>query len=193
MTQSQLQALLADLASGDDDRAEAASALLASMPGEALTPLQLMSREGGTEERWWALQTLAQFEQADPTWFAPQLNDPSDELRAAAALALWHHPSPACADRLAELLDDPSSMVTTLASNALIAIGPEAVPPLLDRLQNGSPQARIQAARALAEIRDPRSIPALMDSLENGSAVVKHWAGQGLDNMGLGMVYFNLD
>ena len=193
MTQPELQALLVDLTSGEDDRAEPASVRLANMPEQAQSSLQSMLKAESEETRWWALQTLAQFEQADPSWFAPLLNDPSEEIRAAAALALWHHPAPAYAERLADMLDDPSSLVTSLASNALIAIGPEAVPTLLSKLQGGSPQAKIQAARALAELRDPRAIPALMDSLENGSAVVKHWAGQGLDNMGLGMVYFNLD
>jgi len=193
MTQAELQALLKDLASGEDALAEPASVQLAGIPTEAFPALQQMLQEGGVETRWWALQTLAQFEQADPAWFAPLLDDPAEEIRAAAALALWHHPALAYAGRLSDMLDDPSSLVTSLASNALIAIGSEAVPALLDRLREGPPQAKIQAARALAEIRDPRAIPALMDSLENGSAVVRHWAEQGLDNMGLGMVYFNLD
>jgi HEAT repeat protein len=193
MTAKDLDGLLEDLTSGDDARAEPASVQLAAMPEVSLPALRQLTSDAGVESRWWALQTLAQFEQPDPAWFIPLLDDPAEEIRAAAALALWHHPTSACVGRLSQSLDDRSSMVTTLAANALIAVGPEAVPVLLDKLQNGSPQAKIQAARALAEVRDPRSIPALLDSLENGSAVVKHWAGQGLDNMGLGMVYFKLD
>jgi HEAT repeat protein len=47
----------------------------------------------------------------------------------------------------------------------------------------------LEAARALAEIKDPRAIPGLMKALETDSALLQYWVGNGLDKLGLGMVY----
>ncbi len=81
-------------------------------------------------------------------------------------------------------------MVASLACHALSNIGKDAVPELILEMENGSPSARIDAARALAAIQDPRSIPVFMAALSNGSELVKFWAEQGLENMGAEMVYF---
>lgn len=81
-------------------------------------------------------------------------------------------------------------MTARLACNALIAIGSEAVPSLIEILRNGVSHARLQAARALAKIGDPRAIPALMEVLQTDSAISTYWAEQGLDKLGLSMVYF---
>jgi len=43
--------------------------------------------------------------------------------------------------------------------------------------------------RALAEITDHRAIPALMAALDDESVMVQHWAEEGLERLGLDMVY----
>jgi HEAT repeat protein len=49
--------------------------------------------------------------------------------------------------------------------------------------------ARIQALRALAEIRDHRAIPVMMQVMGEESALLQHWAKEGLERLGLNMVY----
>jgi len=41
----------------------------------------------------------------------------------------------------------------------------------------------------LAEIADHSAIPALMSALEDDSVMVQHWAEEGLERLGLDMVY----
>jgi HEAT repeat protein len=58
-------------------------------------------------------------------------------------------------------------------------------------MENGSPQARIEAARALGFIGDARAVPQLFKALDGDSAILEYWADQGLERMGVGMVFFN--
>jgi HEAT repeat protein len=88
-------------------------------------------------------------------------------------------------------------MVASLAVNALVKIGSPAVPALIDVVKlrpepgegNAPQSARIQALRALAEIRDHRAIPIMMKVMGEGSALLEHWAKEGLERLGLDMVY----
>jgi HEAT repeat protein len=80
-------------------------------------------------------------------------------------------------------------MVSSLAVNALVKIGNAAVPSLIDIVKNSRQSARIHALRALAEIRDHRAIPVMMKVMEEDSALLQHWAKEGLDRLGLDMVY----
>jgi HEAT repeat protein len=80
-------------------------------------------------------------------------------------------------------------MVSSLAVNALVKIGKPAVPALIDVAKAGLRSARIHALRALAEIRDHRAIPVMMKVMEEDSALLQHWAKEGLDRLGLDMVY----
>jgi len=56
-------------------------------------------------------------------------------------------------------------------------------------VKNASQSARIHALRALAEIRDHRAIPLLMQVIQEDSALLQHWAKEGLERLGLDMVY----
>ena len=80
-------------------------------------------------------------------------------------------------------------MVSDLARNALVAIGKPAVPSLLEVPKDAPQRARINALRALAEFADYGAIPALMAALEEDSVMLKHWAEEGLERLGLNMVY----
>jgi HEAT repeat protein len=43
--------------------------------------------------------------------------------------------------------------------------------------------------RALSEIGDHRAIPVMMKSLSEESALLQYWAQEGLNRLGLNMVY----
>lgn len=183
-----LPRLLADLTSGDDVRAEAAAARLSAFPVSALDPLLCAD---DVDARWWALRALAGFPTGEEvvSRLVAALNDDADEIRQCAALGLAHHPHLQAIVPLIGALASADSMTAHLARHALIAIGAEAVPALIETLQNGEFSARLEAARALAEIGDPRAIPALMAAMQTDSALSTYWAKHGLEKMGLGMVY----
>jgi HEAT repeat protein len=190
---SDIKQLLADLTSGDDELAERAIPQLVALDEEAVRYLLELSKAGSEDIRWWSLCALAHMEKVNPAWFIPGLQDSSAAVRESAAMALCTNPHKSVVPQLINSLDDPDGMVATLAANALIGIGKDAVPELISVFENGSPSARPEAARALAEIRDPRVIPVFMKSLDNESLVTRHWAEQGLENLGVGMVYFAPD
>jgi len=188
---SDLAKILADLSSGDDGLAEKAVAMMIDL-GRIGIPELLKLRESKDEDtRWWAYCALGQMQDADVKWFIQGLKDTSPEVRESSAMALCHNPHPAATSQLITALSDPDRMVATLAGNALIGIGKEITIGLIKVMEEGSPAAKIEAARSLAEIKDTRAIPALMAGLENGSEMVKFWSEEGLQNLGVGMVYFN--
>jgi HEAT repeat protein len=76
-----------------------------------------------------------------------------------------------------------------LAGNALVAIGSPSVPGLLEVLKDAQQSARIQAMRVLAVIRDHSAIPAMMQVMDEDSVFLQHWAKEGLERLGLNMVY----
>ena len=80
-------------------------------------------------------------------------------------------------------------MVSSLAVNALVKIGKAAVLSLIEVVKNSPQSARIHALRALAEIRDHRAIPVMIKIMDEDSALLQHWAKEGLDRLGLDMVY----
>ncbi len=188
---SELQTLLNDLQSGDDLRAENASAQLPSYGAAAFSALKILRQSPDADIRWWAVRTIAQFpnsaELVEELLIA--LSDESNEVRQCAALAIASHPDPRAVSPLIQLLFSPDGMLSGLAAHALIRIGKPAVSELIETAQSGTPSARIEAVRALSEIRDVRAIPVLMKIIEQDSLVSRYWAEQGLNNLGLGMVY----
>ncbi len=122
-------------------------------------------------------------------WLIDALDDPSCEVREAAALALTAHPSQDAVPGLIRALGDTEGMLGTLAMNALTEIGEPAIPALLDAYQNAQPKAQIQIMRTLAEIRDHRAISLMLKATEDDSAMVNYWAKEGLERLGLNMVY----
>ena len=74
--------------------------------------------------------------------------------------------------------------------NTLVKIGKDSVPELIEGFKDKTSQsARILALRALAELRDPRAIPIMMQVMEEASVLLQHWAKEGLERLGLDMVY----
>ena len=181
--------LLADLTGGDEERAEAAALRLAGLGEAALPALEELLRSADADQRWWALRTIGQFAAPPVELLLRGLEDGSADVRAAAALALAAHPAGQAAPALAAAIRDEDNLVGMLAVNALVAIGKPAVPVLLEAYPASNPRGRIQTMRALADIRDPRSIPLMMKAIEEQSALLRFWAEQGLERLGLDMVY----
>ena len=200
---SSLQDLLSDLTSGSETRAEKAVPALIELGDEAIPALLDLTRSSDVDHRWWALRVLAQSPQAQAEWLVPFLTDPAREVRQCAALGLAIKPDESATTSLVRALSDEDSMVSSLAVNALVKIGKAAVPALIDVVKpnpegsstaphgegNAPQSARIHALRALAEIRDHRAIPVMMKVMEEDSALLQHWAKEGLDRLGLDMVY----
>ena len=186
---SALQDLLSDLTSGNETRAEKAVPALIELGEEAIPALLDLTRSSDVDQRWWSLRVLAQLPQSQVEWLVPFLSDPAREVRQCAALGLAIKPAESAVSSLVQALSDEDSMVSSLAVNALVKIGSASVPPLIEVVKTASQSARIHALRALAEIRDHRAIPVMMKVMEEDSVLLQHWAKEGLDRLGLDMVY----
>jgi HEAT repeat protein len=184
--------LVAELASGDETAAEAAVAMLAQRGEAAAEVLELLDSRD-VDHRWWAVRSLAALPAPQTEWFTRALGDEAAEVRAAAALALAAHPHADSATALVTALNDEDNLVAVMAVLALSKVGEAAVPPLLDAYASAAPRGRIHIMRALAELRDPRGIRLMMDSLEGKSAALQYWAQEGLERLGLNMVYLKPD
>lgn len=184
-----LDELLADLTSGDESRAENAVPGLVGLGEDAFPALRDLLKSTDADQRWWALRTLAQSPQARTQWLLPLLDDSAPEVRQAAALGLCSHPDESAVRPLVRALSDEDMMVSDLARNALVVIGKPAVPFLLEVPKDAPQRTRINALRALAEIADYGAIPTLMAALEEDSAMLQHWAEEGLERLGLNMLY----
>lgn len=186
---SVLDELLADLTSGDETRAENAVPALVDLAEEAFPALRDLLMSNDDDQRWWALRALAQSPRARTEWLLPLLDDASPEVRQAAALGLCGHPDETAIRPLIRTLSDRDTMVSGLARNALVVIGKPAVPYLMEVPGDAPQRARIHALRALAEIGDYAAIPTLMAALDEDSAILGHWAEEGLERLGLNMIY----
>lgn len=187
---STLQDLLNDLISGDEERAEDAVASLVESGEDAIPALMDLTHSSDVDTRWWALRTLAQSPHCRTEWLVPFLeNDPSPEVRQCAALGLAGRADESATQPLVRALNDADSMVGSLAMTALVKIGKAAVPSLIEVVKSGKQSARILALRALAEIKDHRAIPIMMNVMGENSSLLQHWAKEGLDRLGLDMIY----
>jgi hypothetical protein len=181
--------ILEELFSGEDERAAAA----AGQVQEVDLPALLEALRGhNPDARWWAVAALGHLPGAAAT--AALVNVAADKdasVRAAALHALGQRTSPEAVTPLLFALNDDSEYLARLATEALIRIGRLAVPGLIQALRHDAqPRVRVNAARGLAAIADPAAIPALMGALEDESALVQHYADEGLEKLGVGMVYF---
>ncbi len=187
---SVLENLLNDLTGGDEERAEKAVVSLVELGDDAIPALLDLSHSSDVDTRWWALRTLAQSPLCRTEWLIPFLEgDPSPEVRQCAALGLAGKADESATQPLLHALNDPDGMVGSLAMTALIKIGSAAVPSLIETVKEGKQSARILALRALAEIKDHRAIPIMMKVMGEDSSLLQHWAKEGLDRLGLDMIY----
>lgn len=181
--------LLAELTSGDDERAENAIPAIVSLGAAAVPALLDLTHSADSDSRWWAVRALAASPHTRTSDLIPFLSDSNSEMRAAAALALSHHPGEEALSVLTQTLRDSDPLTAGLAANALVKLGGAAVPSLVEAAGAGPMNVRILALRALSEMRDHRSIPVMMKCIQEESAVLGYWAQLGLERLGLDMVY----
>jgi HEAT repeat protein len=182
--------LLHALTSADEMQAEQASDALIQLGETAIPALLELTHSPTADSRWWALRTLSQSPLSSTEWLIPfLLTDSAPEVRQCAALGLGIKADESAVSYLVRALSDGDNLVASLSANALIQIGKVAVPSLIEVVQTGKASARIHALRALAEIRDHRAIPVMMKVMEEDSALLQHWAKEGLERLGLDMVY----
>lgn len=186
---SDLHTLLADLLGGDELRAEESVAGLIALDDQALPALREAVRSADVDGRWWIVRALAELPCVRTEDLLPFLEDSAPEVRQAAALGLGASPTESAIPGLVRALYDPDSMVASLAANALSRAGTAATPPLLEVLSEAPQVIRILAMRALSELKDHRAIPVMMKALDDDSAVIQHWAREGLERLGLDLVF----
>ena len=184
-----VQDLLNDLTSGDETRAEGAVSALLEEGEEAIPALLEMTKSDDADKRWWALRVLAQSPHSRTEWLLPFLNDPAADVRQCAALGLSLKPDESTTESLIRALSDEDRLVSNLAVKALVKLGKAAVPALIENVKGGSQSSRILALRALVEIKDHRAIPVMMQVMNEESALLQYWAKEGLERLGLDMVY----
>lgn len=186
----ELDELLETLVSGDDDSREAAAIALGRFGAAAAGPLAALLAGPDADARWWAARALAEVGTAGAVPpLLEALGDPVPDVRACAALALGRIGDGAGAPALAERLGDESAFVASVAADALSMIGEPAVGALAEKLQDESAHARLLAVRALARIKSQSAIGPLFGVLEDPSYLVRYYAREALEALGVGMVF----
>ena len=112
-----------------------------------------------------------------------------ERFRAALALAGLQQRHPAAVrpllPRLADLLADDDGLVRQSAADALSQCGDAAVDALAGALNSEHEGVRVRAAAALHRIGTLASAPALYHHLEDSNPLVRHYAYETLDRLGL--------
>jgi HEAT repeat protein len=197
VSKAELDELLAILVAGDDEARETAAQSLGSHGSDAVERLAYLLSDDSADARWWAVRALAETKEegAIPP-LIDALGDDDPDVRACAALALGRMGlSDAPADTitratavLASCLADQSAFVASVAADGLTMIGEPAVSALADMLTEGQPHARLLAVRALARIKSLEAIGPLFGALDDSSYLVRYYAQEALEALGVGMV-----
>jgi hypothetical protein len=168
--------LVAEFTCGSDQRAELAALQLSAAGSQGLEILAELLEDQNPEVRWWATRSLADIHN---TVAVPLLlntiNDTDSGVQQCAALALRGQPDAQSIPQLVSLLGAEDRLLSRLAGDALIAIGEEAVPALIEVMDSGPQPAQLEAVRALASIGDTRAIPALINLVKaqtNQAAII---------------------
>jgi HEAT repeat protein len=119
----------------------------------------------------WVLYTIGGSLAVEPLINA--LQDEYAKTRRYAVWALGYLQAAEAIPYLVEALNDPHDKVRFDAGVALVKIGGEAVVALLDALYYGSVRARMQAAAALAWLKDERALAALTEALGDPNSEVR--------------------
>jgi Uri superfamily endonuclease len=186
---SEMDGLLQVLVSAGEDAREEAALALGRFGAAAAERLAAILASGDADARWWATRALAEAGPEGVPVLTTALRDQDPDVRACAALALGHTGDGSAADALAEGLGDESAFVASVATDALSMLGEPAIEALVVRLGAEKPHIRLLAVRALGRIGSERVIGPLMGVLEDESYMVRYYACDALEALGVGMVY----
>jgi HEAT repeat protein len=187
----EIEALLVDLTSGNDQRAEKALSHLAQMGEVAFESLLELLDSPDPDHRWWAVRSLSHIN--NPLAgenLHRALSDSDLSVRYCAALSLRFSPFPEAIPTLIEALESTDRLFARLASDALTAVGEEAIPALAEALRSTTAASRGEAARALAKMQNPKALSVLYEAIDDPSSIVQHWVEDGFERLGVGIVFF---
>ncbi len=184
-----VERFVAAVAAQEDATAEALVPLL----GDAdRVLLHEMAVSEDLDRAWWGIRALEGVGNEESiAILRRRLHDPVADLRAVAAMALGtlHERHPAAVnpalDRLAALLGDDNGQVRQAAVTGLSLCGDDAVPVLADALESEAEGVRVRAATALHHIGTMATAPSLYHHLDDPNPLVRHYAYETLDRLGL--------
>lgn len=195
-----VEALLAALAAGDDEAAEAVAHACTGR-SDLIPALRPLLADADPDRRWWAVRVLALAGGPEAAALAAaRLADPDEATRCAAALALGQLRAVASIPALAAALADGSGWVRDAAADALAMIGEPALPALLAALADPRDGVRVRAAMGLRKLVTPAlagltlsayppqfgpALAALFQALNDPNRLVRHNAYEALDRLGL--------
>lgn len=187
----ELDTILIELTSGDDERAEAVMYRVASLGETAVDSLLALLESPSSDHRWWSTRALAALDHSRAQdGLQRALRDDDPDVRQCAALGLRLNPTSSAIPVLLNALHDTDRLVARFAADALTAIGSSATQALSLSMESPDPAVRVEAVRALAAIEDPHATHALFAALDDPSPLVCYWAEHGLERLGVGMVFF---
>jgi HEAT repeat protein len=187
-----IQTLLEDIASGDEGRAQRAIQAMAGRPIDSLPYLERLLASENEDARWWAVAALSYFPpEMAGHHLVEALEDPAVPVNQCALIGLQQQPHVEALPGLVRLAGDLNALTARLAGGALARLGEEAIPALGEVMKGDNARARIQAARALAEMQVEATIPILFEALQDPLSMVVYWAEEGLERLGVGMSFFN--
>jgi hypothetical protein len=112
------------------------------------------------------------------------LNDPAPTVRIQAAKALGRVGDPSAVPTLLTALRGADEQFGSQIFSALVQLGHDAVPALVNASKSNSAWVRWQCLRALGEIRDRRALPVLVPALGDTDHSIAWVAAKGLVRLG---------
>jgi HEAT repeat protein len=112
------------------------------------------------------------------------LNDPSADVRLAAATALGQAPNAQTVPALIAKFEDVDGRIGDAAADTLTRIGKPAVPALINALQAGPGSSKVYYASRALRFIGQTAVPALTQALRAANPAVARWSARLLGDMG---------
>jgi HEAT repeat protein/CheY-like chemotaxis protein len=158
-------------------RCAAARALGRFQDRRATEPLVQMLRDVAPLARAAAAESLGRLGDAQAVnWLVAALRDNDPQVRTIASRSL---------EKLGWRPDTDSQRVLQILATGkrhqIVALGAEAIEPLLEMLENGPPNKQLEAVKTLGEINEPPVVHAMLKALKKGSPAVRIAALEALE------------
>ena len=158
-------------------RCAAARALGRFQDRRAMEPLIQMLRDVVPVVRAAAAETLGKLgDSQSADWLVALLRDNDPQVRISASYSL---------EKLGWRPDTDSQRVLQILATGkrhqIVALGAEAVEPLLEMLETGPPHKQLEAVKTLGEINEPAVVDAMLKALKKGSPAVRIAALEALE------------